>query len=53
MCGRSTASRRSSLAEARSWVGTHDDASNCNPFSRALGYACEAWCSDFIVYVWQ
>jgi uncharacterized protein (TIGR02594 family) len=41
------------VAEARKWAGTHETGNNCNPFSTALGRGCEAWCADFVEYVWQ
>jgi uncharacterized protein (TIGR02594 family) len=41
------------VTEARKWIGTHETGDNCNPFSSALGRPCEAWCSDFVNYVWQ
>jgi uncharacterized protein (TIGR02594 family) len=41
------------VAEARRWVGTHETGDNCQPFSTALGRGCEAWCADFVEYVWQ
>lgn len=41
------------VAEARKWVGTHETGTNCNPFSGALGRGCEAWCADFVQYVWS
>lgn len=40
------------VAEARNWVGT-TASGNCQPFSSALGRACEPWCADFLEYVWQ
>lgn len=41
------------VTEARKWVGTHETGDNCNPFSEALGRPCEAWCADFVQYVWD
>jgi uncharacterized protein (TIGR02594 family) len=41
------------VAEAEKWIGTHETGTNCNPFSKALGRSCEAWCADFAQYVWE
>jgi hypothetical protein len=40
------------VAEARRWLGTRSSG-NCQPFSSALGRPCEAWCTDFLAYVWR
>jgi hypothetical protein len=40
------------ITEAHKWLGTHETGTNCNPFSSALGRGCEAWCADFVQYVW-
>lgn len=43
--------REQYLNTALSKVGTGENppGSNCQPFSKALGRPCEAWCADFVV----
>ncbi len=41
------------LSEARSHLGYVEEAGGCNMFSSAMGRPCEAWCSDFVDYVWS
>jgi hypothetical protein len=40
------------LDEARKYLGVTEAPadSNCQPFSKALGRPCEAWCADFVAY---
>ena len=40
------------VTKGRSYYPYEAAAGDCNKFSTALGAPCEAWCGDFVRYVW-
>lgn len=44
--------RQAVIDEARKHLGVHEVGTNGNPFSRYFGRGNEAWCADFVSYVY-
>jgi hypothetical protein len=40
------------VTKGRNHIGYEAGANDCNKFSTALGNPCQAWCGDFVRYVW-
>lgn len=57
MCTTSSPQPPSSLgaaivAKGRTYLGYEAGAGDCNQFSTAVGSPCEAWCGDYVRYIW-